>query len=244
MIRLRRVHGRAVAAGVSVLSAALMLPAIAGAADTAKSPTFTKDIAPIFQEKCEACHRPDSIAPMSLKSFSEVRPWIRSIKSRVEARNMPPWQIDKSVGVQKFRNDRSLSDEQYATVIKWIETGAPQGDPKDMPAEKTWPEDQGWNFAPLFGQKEPDLIIKSEPFTMPALSQDAWDKRITDAGITEPRWVRAIEIRPVTLKGRRITHHAIAYLEQEDPAAQQSFLPTPFMEWAVGKQGELQRPGT
>ncbi|MBS1816852.1 MAG: hypothetical protein JSU08_02885 [Acidobacteria bacterium] len=226
-----------------LVGAAIALPA-AAFAEVPKNPTFTKDIAPIFQEKCEACHRPDSIAPMSLKTFAEVRPWVRSIKTRVEARSMPPWQIDRSVGVQKFTNDRSLTDEQYATVMKWIEAGAPQGDPKDMPAPKTWPEDQGWNFAHMFGQKEPDLIVKSDPFTMPALSQDAWDKRITDAGITEPRWVRAIEIRPNTVKGRRITHHAIAYLEQDEPGAQQSFLPVPFMEWAVGKQGELQRPGT
>jgi hypothetical protein len=225
------------------LGAALLVPAVAFA-EVPKNPTFTKDIAPIFQEKCEACHRPDSIAPMSLKTFSEVRPWVRSIKSRVESRNMPPWQIDKSVGVQKFTNDRSLSDDQYATVLKWIEAGAPQGDAKDMPAPKTWPEDQGWNFAAQFGQKEPDLIVKSDPFTMPAVSQDAWDKRITDMGITEPKWVRAIEIRPVTVKGRRITHHAIAYLEQDEPGAQQSFLPVPFMEWAVGKQGEMQRAGT
>src|SRR6187399_2356849 len=234
---------RVVGLGAVALTAALAFPGSALAAD---APTFTKDIAPIFQEKCEACHRPDSIAPMSLKTFSEVRPWVRSIKSRVEARNMPPWQIDRSVGVQKFKNDRSLSDDQYATVMKWIEAGAPQGDPKDMPAAKTWPDDQGWNFAAQFGQKEPDLIVKSEPFTMPAVSQDAWDKRITDAGITEPKWVRAIEIRPVTVKGRRITHHAIAYLEQEEQGggAQQSFLPTPFMEWAVGKQGEMQRQGT
>jgi hypothetical protein len=225
------------------VGAALALP-VAASAEVPKNPTFTKDIAPIFQEKCEACHRPDSIAPMSLRTFAEVRPWVRSIKARVESRNMPPWQIDRSVGVQKFTNDRSLTDEQYATVLKWIEAGAPQGDAKDMPAPKTWPEDQGWNFAAMFGQKEPDLIVKSDPFTMPALSQDAWDKRVTDAGITEPRWVRAIEIRPNTVKGRRITHHAIAYLEQEEPGVQQSFLPAPFMEWAVGKQGELQRPGT
>src|SRR5678816_2740241 len=149
--------------GALAMSAALMAPSAVLAADAPKTPTFTKDIAPIFQEKCEACHRPDSIAPMSLKTFSEVRPWVRSIKSRVEARNMPPWQIDRSVGVQKFKNDRSLNDDQYATVMKWIEAGAPQGDPKDMPPAKTWPEDQGWNFAAQFGQKEPDLIVKSEP---------------------------------------------------------------------------------
>src|SRR3982751_2403644 len=123
-------HLRSVVMGAVILASAT----VSGAQTApANAPTFAKDVAPIFQEKCEACHRPDSIAPMSLKTFSEVRPWVRSIKSRVEARNMPPWQIDRSVGVQKFKNDRSLSDDQYATVIKWIEAGAPQGDAKDMP---------------------------------------------------------------------------------------------------------------
>jgi hypothetical protein len=227
-----------VSAALAVMCA---LPAIA----SAQTPTFTKDIAPIFQDKCEACHRPDSIAPMSLKTYAEVRPWLKSIQARVADRQMPPWQIDRTVGIQKFKNDRSLSDEQLDTVMKWIAAGAPQGDPKDMPAPKTWP-DEGWNFAPMFGQKEPDLIIKSYPFTMPAVSQDAWDKRVTESGITEPRWVRAIEIRPNTLKGRKITHHAIAYLEQTEPGGTPGAfgLPAPFMEWAVGKQGEMMRGDT
>jgi hypothetical protein len=158
---------------------------------------------------------------------------------------MPPWHIDRTVGIQKFKNDRSLTDDQIDTIVRWVDGGAPQGDPKDMPAPKQWPEDQGWNFAALFGQKEPDMIVTSNEFTMPALSQDAWDKRTTASGITEPRWVRAIEIRPKTLKGRRITHHAIAYLEQEEPGVTPVFgLPTPFMEWAVGKQGEMMRSDT
>src|SRR5688572_14705300 len=80
------------------------------------TPTFTKDIAPIFQEKCEACHRPNSIAPMSLVTYTEARPYARTIKNRVETRQMPPWHIDKTVGVQHFKNDRSLSDEQIATI--------------------------------------------------------------------------------------------------------------------------------
>src|SRR5687767_13067699 len=67
--------------------------------------TFTKDVAPIFQEKCEACHRPESIAPMSLRTYEEARPWARSIRARVESREMPPWHIDKTVGVQHFKND-------------------------------------------------------------------------------------------------------------------------------------------
>src|SRR5262245_57687073 len=233
--------------GAFAIGAALAMPRSVFAQGTSKAaPTFSKDIAPIFQDKCEVCHRPDSIAPMSLRTYAEVRPWVRSIRTRVAERQMPPWHLDKTVGIQKFKNDRSLSDDQIDTILRWADAGAPQGDPKQMPAPKTWPEDQGWNFAPLFGQKEPDLVIESYPFTMPAVSQDAWDKRVTPTGISEPRWVRAIELRPKTVKGRRITHHAIAYLEQEDPSAPpaMSFLPTPCVEWAVGKQGEMMRPDT
>jgi mono/diheme cytochrome c family protein len=229
-----------------VMAGALVLSAGVAAAQTASgAPTFAKDIAPIFQEKCQACHRPDSIAPMSLVTWAEARPWARAIRARVADHTMPPWSIDKSVGVQVFKNDRSLDDKQIETILKWVDAGAPQGNPSDMPAPRTWPEDQGWNFAALFGQREPDLIIKSYDFTMPAQAQDAWDKRETPSGITEPRWVRAIEIRPATVKGRRITHHAIAYLQQTDPDAPGGFgLPAPFMEWAIGKQGELMRPDT
>ena len=236
-------HARNVALGGLAMGVALMLPGSAAAADAAKAPTFTKDIAPIFQEKCQACHRPDSMAPMSLLTYAESRPWAKSIKARVSDRQMPPWQIDRNVGIQKFKNDRSLTDEQVALIERWVDAGAPQGDPKDMPPAKQWPGDQGWSFAAQFGQTEPDLIIKSYDFTMPAVSQDVWDKRVTPSGLTEPRWVRAIEIRPETLKGRKITHHAIAYLEQSEAGAPGvPGLPAPFMEWAVGKQGEMMRP--
>ena len=115
------------------------------AADVPAKPTFTKDVAPIFQEKCEACHRPESIAPMSLRTFAEARPWARSIRARVEARQMPPWHIDKTVGIQEFKNDRSLSDDQIATIVRWVDQGAPQGDPRDMPPAKVWPSEQVWD---------------------------------------------------------------------------------------------------
>src|SRR2546428_2803863 len=245
MMELKSRQARNVAVGVFVLSAALVVPGSAAAADTAKAPTFTKDIAPIFQEKCEACHRPDSIAPMSLMTFAEARPWARSIKARVTDRQMPPWQIDRTVGIQKFKNDRSLTDDQVETIVRWIDAGAPQGDPKDMPAAKHWPDDQGWNFAAAFGQKEPDLIIKSYDFTMPKVSQDVWDKRVTPSGITEPRWVRAIEIRPAALAGRKITHHAIAYLEEtEAGGAAVARPPPPFTGKALRQHSEKIRPET
>ena len=97
----------------------------ATAADAAKTPTFTKDVAPIFQQKCESCHRPDNMAPMSLITYEQARPWAKSIAARVAARQMPPWHIDKTIGIQKFKNDRSLSDEQIDTIVNWVIAGAP-----------------------------------------------------------------------------------------------------------------------
>ena len=220
-------------------------------------PTFTKDVAPIFQAKCEACHRPDSIAPMSLVTYPESRPWARSIKERVSTRQMPPWHIDRTVGISEFKNDRSLSDEQIDTIVRWVDGGAPQGNPSDLPAAIDWPDASKWNFAAQFGGP-PDLIVESMPFTMLAEANDAWWKPRVATGLTQERWARAIEIRPGTLAGRRITHHAIARLVQQenDPAlaaanranasngADRSRTAGTFMEWAVGKQGEIMRPGT
>jgi hypothetical protein len=241
------------ALGVSTLALAFaVVAAPAAAADAVPAkPTFTKDIAPIFQEKCEACHRTNSIAPMSLVTYEESRPWARSIKTRVTARQMPPWHIDKTVGIQEFKNDRSLSDEQIETISRWVDQGAPKGDVKDMPAPKQWPNEQGWNFAHLFGQTEPDLIVKSAPWTQKAGQNDAWWKPTAETGLTEPRWVRAIEIRPGSVKGRKIVHHAIARLQQDETdSLAQNVGPDgrpiagTFMEWAVGKQGEIMRPNS
>jgi hypothetical protein len=219
------------------------VPHTAGAQQSPATPTFTKDIAPIFQEKCEACHRPDSIAPMSLVTYEETRPWARSIKTRVASRQMPPWHIDRTVGIQKFANDRSLNDEELDAIVRWVDGGAPKGDPAHMPAPRQWPTGQYWNYADQFG--EPDLVVTSPPFSMPARGQDAWYRPVVETGLTEPRWVRAIEIRPSTVKGRRITHHALAYLQQNEAGAapdDANVGPGLFMEWAVGKQGEQMRP--
>src|SRR5215471_6015955 len=98
--------------------------------------TFTKDVASILQNHCQVCHRPDTFAPMSLLTYEEARPWAQSIKSRVSAREMPPWHIDKNVGIRHFRNDVSLSDEEIATITKWVDDGAPKGNPNDMPAPR------------------------------------------------------------------------------------------------------------
>jgi hypothetical protein len=239
------------------LFAVLACSSLLSAADTttaaAKPVTFAKDIAPIFQEKCEACHRKDSMAPMSLVTYQEVRPWAKSIKERVATHQMPPWHLDKTVGIQNFQNDRSLNNEQIATIVRWVDAGAPMGDAKDMPPPKQFPDENSWKLAKTYGQ--PDMIIKSDEYTMPAVSQDQWWRPTTEINLTEPRWVRAVEMRPGTPAGRRITHHAIGYLLQTEPktAANAALSDDPLsaiagggilMEWAVGKQYDVYRPNT
>jgi len=150
--------------------------------------------------------------------------------------------------VKKFKNDMSLSQEQIDTIARWVDTGAPQGNPKDMPAAVKWPDADEWKATRELGQ--PDLVIKSQPYTMAAHHQDVWWRPLSDIPVTEARWVKAVEIRPTTLAARKITHHAVAYLAQEDPDA---ILPgttaelrgrAMLMEWAIGKGYDLYRPNT
>src|SRR6185503_2929000 len=99
--------------------------------------TFTKDVAPILQRSCQSCHRPGSVAPMSLITYEEVRPWAKAIKHRTGLGGkpdvMPPWYIDKTIGIQQYKNDMSLSEDEIATIARWVDGGAPQGNPADMP---------------------------------------------------------------------------------------------------------------
>jgi len=229
-----------------ILGAFLTLSGLALAATPAVDApvTFAKDIAPIFQEKCETCHRQGQGAPMNLTTFEEVRPWARSIKQRVATRNMPPWHLDKTVGIQKFQNDRSLSDQQIAMIVKWVDAGSPLGDKKDLPVAIVWPDDAGWKYAKIIGQ-EPDFVIKSEPYTVKAISQDEWWKPVSDVPVTEERWVRAVEMRPSTVAGRRVTHHALAQLEQVEAPSKDDVGtggPGLLMEWAIGKNYDSYRP--
>src|SRR5262245_61857163 len=222
--------------------------------------TFSKQIAPIFQTKCQECHQPNSIAPMSLISYKEVRPWARAIKQRVASRQMPPWHIDPSVGVQKFKNDMSLTNEQIDAIVRWVDAGAPDGDPEDLlPANPLVTDNEWTGVRDGFGP--PDIVIKSPEYSMPAHHQDVWFRPMSDIPITEPRWAKMVEIRPTNLQGRKIVHHSIAYLVlTDDPdavsqgTANGRSLPNSredlvnrcpqLMEWAIGKGYDLFRPDT
>lgn len=244
-------HG--IAAGVLGLGAFAMLPAPAMAANAPEAPvTFAKDVAPILQAKCQECHHPGTAAQLSLMTYEETRKHADLIKQRVATRNMPPWHIDRTVGIQRFKNDRSLTDEQIDTIVRWVDSGMAFGDPKDMPPVKEWPNEDGWQLAAQFGQ--PDIVVKSAPYTVPAHGQDAWWKPLSDElPVTEARWVRAVEMRPVTPAGRLVTHHALAQLLQDEPgvsdaADDDGIGPAAqarrndgglLMEWAIGKQYDM-----
>jgi hypothetical protein len=245
--------------GLLMVGAVLAVAVPGLAADAPRPVTFSKDVAPIFQAKCQECHQPNSIAPMSLITYQEARPWARAIKERVASRQMPPWHIDRSVGVQKFKNDMSLTDEQVETIVRWVDGGAPQGDPKDLPAPKPLVTDNEWTGV-RDGFGPPDLVVKSPEYTMPAQRQDVWFRPMSDIPLTEPRWVKMVEIRPTNLKARKIIHHSIAYLVlNNDPDAVNTGTasgPDRFgfddlvnrrpqlMEWAIGKGYDLYRPDT
>jgi hypothetical protein len=239
----------------------ILLSAVPSGAQTSASVTFSKDIAPIFQAKCQACHQPDSIAPMSLVTYQQARPWARSIKDRVARRQMPPWHIDQSVGVQKFKNDMSLSDTQIEAIVKWVDAGAPQGDPKDLPPAKALVTNNEWQGV-TDGFGAPDVVVKSSEYKMPAVGQDVWYRPMSDIPLTEPRWVKMVEIRPTNMKARKILHHSIAYLVlQDDPEAVNTGTATfglsgpqsredllarrpQLMEWAIGKGYDKFAEGT
>ena len=134
---------------ISLVAAALYaLPAIqaSGPGTSPKNVTFNKEVAPIFFKSCAECHRPGEAAPFSLLTYEQARPWAKAIKERVVTRSMPPWHLDKTVGIQQFQNDASLSDEQISKIVRWVDGGAPVGDVKDMPAPKQWPDDGGWKL--------------------------------------------------------------------------------------------------
>ena len=212
--------------------------------------TFYRDVAPILQANCQECHQEGSIAPMPLLTYRDAYRWGSRIREKVADRVMPPWHLDPTVGIQKFKNDRSLESEEIETLLAWVDGGRVEGDPADQPPPVEFPDPNEWRLAGEFGA--PDLVVASEPFTLDAVTQDKWWRPVTPTGLTEPRWVRAIEIKPAGNDARTITHHVLAFLEQDEEESPMSAGivevstrggamggPGLFMEWAVGKEGEI-----
>ena len=228
----QRTTGQRTAPALLALSAIAMAAALfspvrlAGQTPMKTQPqvTFAKDIAPILQRSCQACHRPGALAPMSLLTYDEARPYAASIKRRTAIRNrqgtMPPWYIEKDLGIQHYKNDISLSDEEIAKIAAWADNGAPQGNPADMPKPLTFADAKAWTIG------TPDLVVVTPSVSMKAVSPDWWGNAgFGESGLTEDRYVSAVEIKEVndtqgkgaaastTVGGLFIFHHAIMTVE-------------------------------
>lgn len=193
--------------------------------------TFSRDIAPILQQSCQNCHRPGGVAPMSLITYNEVRPWAQVIKQKTQIRDragaMPPWYIEKDIGIQEYKNDPSLSDEQLAAIATWADNGAPEGNPADLPPPLSFADDNVWTIG------EPDLVLESDEIFVGGTDPDWWGEiPPIPTGLDEDRYVAAVEIKEVndvvsganegreTVGGRYIVHHMIWRTEAYDEAGE------------------------
>jgi hypothetical protein len=200
--------------------------------------TFAKHVAPVLQKNCQECHRPGSIGPMSLRTYEEVRPWARSIKQKVVAREMPPYRYDK-IGIQHLKDDLRLSEAEIQTIVRWVDSGAPLGNVADLPAPMQFPDGTKWAYADEFGP--PDLVIPTKPYTLPAQGQDRWWRPIVPIGSTEDRCIKAMAVRP-SVKGRPAAHHANSDLMVPDEKSGQYVVLERVSEYASGKLGEVVPP--
>jgi len=186
------------------LLAGLALAAAATASDSSSPVTFSKDVLPILQKNCQSCHRPGQIAPMSLVSYHDARPWAKAIKAAVTMRKMPPWFADPQYG--HFTNDRSLNQSDIATLAKWADTGAVEGNPKDAPAPVQWPKD-GWGI-------QPEVVMDLPAHDVPAKGVLEWELIALPAPFKKDTWVTSMEILPGDTS---VVHHICFSFEKHRP---------------------------
>lgn len=197
--------------------AAVFFGFAAGKSDSA-AVTFTKDIAPIIYKNCAECHRPGEIAPMSLMTYQEARPWAKSMREQVAQGSMPPWSADPKHG--EWANDPRLSQKEIDTIAAWVAAGAPKGDDKDLPPAPKFAT--GWTIG------EPDAVIEmTEEYTVPADGTVPYLYFSMPTNFKEDKWIQAMEIRP---GNRAVVHHVIAYAQ--DPSVKDT---------VPGGEGELRR---
>jgi hypothetical protein len=184
------------------LAAAILVVSASGAATVPPQVTFTRDVAPILEKNCQACHRPGEAAPFSLLTYQQARPWAKAMKEAVRLKKMPPWFADPHYG--KFSNDHSLAAKDVDAIAAWADAGAPEGDPKDLPAPLSFVE--GWSIP------KPDVVFQPpQAFEIPASGTIEYQKIIVPSGFTEDKWVQFAEARP---GDRARIHHMILYVRE------------------------------
>jgi hypothetical protein len=222
-------------------------------AQTSPPATFTGGVAAILQERCQMCHRPGEAAPFSLLTYREARPWAKAIKAAVLTRKMPPWFADPHFG--KFSNDSSLKQSEIDTIVRWVDAGAPEGNPKDAPRPRQFAN--GWAIP------KPDAVIElPTPFEIPARGTIEYQHILIPAPFKTDQWVQFAEARPTD---RSHVHHIIAFIrepgskwlkdakpgipfvpnkEEEDKNTDTSELPSDFLVgYAPGQPPEQFTPG-
>ncbi|HZT31700.1 MAG TPA: thiol-disulfide isomerase [Bryobacteraceae bacterium] len=191
--------------------------------------TFSRDVAPILYQHCVSCHHPNDIAPMSLLTYKEARPWAAAIKEAVLLRKMPPWKADPHYG--KWSNDPSLSAAEIETVRAWADGGKLEGDPKEMPKAPVFVD--GWKIG------RPDVVVSIPEHKLEAKGPDEYSYIVVPTNFTEDRWVVAAELRP---GNRKIVHHAHVFVVEEDQPAKAGGAKDPAAEygrWLRIRQGTL-----
>ena len=178
-----------------------------------KTPTFYKDVLPLFQDHCQICHRPGQIGPFSLMDYQTARPWAKAIKSAVTSRKMPPWLANPAYG--HFNNDRSLSQAEIDTIAAWANGGAPAGDAKDAPPPAQWPEG-GWTA-------KPDVSVDLPPYNVPATGVVEWESVLIPSPFKEDTWVTSVQVLP---GAPAVVHHMCFEFKKHNPA-----LPYNVYEW-------------
>lgn len=190
---------------VASLSASSTMRPGAPSGGSAPTPTFAKDVAPILYKNCTACHRPGEIAPMSLLTYEDARPYAKAIRDEVGEGHMPPWHADVPAGT--FENERRLTDDERKTLLAWAAGGAPKGNSKDLPSPPEYPE--GWTIG------KPDLILEmQEDYKIPANGTVNYEYFYIPSNFTEAKYVQAVEVRP---GNRSVVHHVLVqYMVKPD----------------------------
>src|SRR5687767_1100347 len=189
-------------ASLTILTAALFMAILlvgsrAASGDSKQPVTFSKDVAPIFYKNCAGCHRPNEIAPMSLLTYKEIRPWAKAIREKVADRQMPPWHPDAKYG--EWENDRRLSQKEIDTIVRWVDGGAREGNPKDLPPMPKFAS--GWQIG------EPDMIFQMPvEFTVPAEGAVSYQHFAVATNFKEDRYIQALEARAGNLS---VVHHIV-----------------------------------
>jgi mono/diheme cytochrome c family protein len=181
---------------------AFRLCVLLAAAAGAHGATFYHDVLPIIEQHCQSCHRPGEIAPMPFITYRDTRPWAKAIREAVLTRKMPPWFADPAHG--RFANDRSLTPAEIATLVSWVDAGAPEGNRQARHTPKQWVG--GWNINP------PDVVLgMPQPFPVPAAGAVNYQFVIVPTGFTQDTWIQMAEVRP---SDRRVVHHAVVYVRE------------------------------